>query len=94
MDYTLVSTAASDDQGRPKSPGAINGGLTKRQSPIETPVITIRVEDIDAIGKTIEKNGGKVIRSKETIGDGSIGFAAYFRDTEGNVVGLFQSARR
>jgi uncharacterized protein len=93
MDYTLVGTTEVDEQMRPKSPGAINGGMMKRQAPVDSTVITIEVDDITAMEKTIAKNGGKILQKKAPIGDGSIGFAGYFRDTEGNVVGLFERAR-
>lgn len=93
MDYTMVGTTPSDENGRPTQPGSINGGLLKREEPVKCPVVTIRVDDIDSAARAIAKNGGKMTRKKEPIGDGSIGFAAYFKDSEGNVVGLFQAAR-
>ncbi len=92
VDYTIVGTTESADNGRPKHPGAINGGLMRRQSPVKAPTITILVDDIDRAAHKIEKNGGKMVEPKSPIGDGSTGFAAYFRDSEGNVIGLFQPA--
>ena len=92
MDYTLVSTTEVGPDMRPKNPGAINGGMMKRQSPVKAPVITINVDDMVATEKTIAKNGGKILQKRTKIGDGSIGFAGYFQDTEGNVVGLFERA--
>lgn len=74
-----------------KNPGVINGGMLKRQEPIKNPVITINVESIDEAHKKIEAAGGKVIRDKLPVGD--IGFASYFRDTEGNVVGLWENVK-
>jgi predicted enzyme related to lactoylglutathione lyase len=38
----------------------------------------------------IESLGGKQVRGKQPVG--AIGFAAYFTDTEGSIVGLWQSA--
>jgi uncharacterized protein len=90
MEYTMVRTAESDQNGMPKEPGAINGGMLQRQDPVKTPVITISVDNMDQAATTIEKNGGKMIRPKMAVGD--MGFAAYFKDTEGNVVGLWQNA--
>jgi uncharacterized protein len=90
MEYTMVRTAESDENGMPKEPGAINGGMLQRQDPVKTPVITISVDNMDQAAASIEKNGGKIIRPKMAVGD--FGFAAYFKDTEGNVVGLFQYA--
>ena len=93
-DYTMVGTAAVDGEGRPKEPGTINGGLAKRQGPLQHPVVTIIVDEISDAEKTIEKNGGKVVQKKSPIGDGSMGYTAYFTDPEGNVVGLFQLSGR
>ncbi len=90
MDYTLVGTTPADEQGRPKEPGSINGGLAVRQAPINHPLITVDVDDIDAALPRIEQLGGKTVAPKMPIGD--MGFAAYFADSEGNVLGLFQSA--
>ena len=48
LQYTMVMTTESDEQGMPKTPGSINGGMGKRQSPTsEHPTVTIGVEDID-----------------------------------------------
>jgi uncharacterized protein len=94
MEYTLVSTGEDDENGMPKRPGRINGGLLKRQTPVKAPVVTIMVDDMDAAAKALEKNGGKLLQKKTPIGDGSVGWAGYFRDPEGNVVGLFQPAPR
>jgi hypothetical protein len=90
MEYTIARTVESDQNGMPKEPGAINGGMLQRQDPVKAPVITISVDNMDQAAATIEKNGGKMIRAKMAVGD--MGFAAYFKDTEGNVVGLWQNA--
>ena len=90
MQYTIVQTAETDEKGMIKEAGAINGGMLARQDPVKAPVVTISVDNMDEATATIEKNGGKIIRGKEPVGE--MGFAAYFRDTEGNVVGLWQNA--
>jgi len=90
MDYVIVQTVELDENGMPKEPGAINGGMLKREDPVKSPVVTISVKSIDEAAKTIEKNGGKIIRPKMPVGD--MGFAAYFKDTEGNAIGLWQNA--
>lgn len=91
IDYTLVGTVDTDDRGMPKTAGAINGGILKRQKPVKSPVITINVADIDKAAERVEEGGGKVIRKKAKVGE--IGYAAYIRDTEGNVIGLWQDLR-
>jgi len=90
MDYTMVSTGPVDEKGMPKEPGFISGGIGPRGGVLEHPVLTIVVEDVSAAEKVVEKNGGKIVQRKKPIGDGSMGFTAYFHDTEGNVVGLYE----
>jgi predicted enzyme related to lactoylglutathione lyase len=94
MHYTQVGTVAADRlgvRGIPKEPGAINGGMVERRRElVQTPVIYVSVENIEQAVATIEKNGGKVIKPKTPVGN--FGFAAYFEDTEGNVLGLWQFA--
>jgi uncharacterized protein len=93
IDYTVVTTTRPGKGGRAQEPGAINGGLLLRQVPVRSPTVTIRVGSIARSARTIEKNGGKVLEPRAPIGDGTLGFAAYFRDTEGNVLGLFEQPR-
>ena len=92
MEYHGVGTTPVDQKTRmPTEPGAINGGMTKRQDPVKNTVITIDVSEIDSSLKSIEKLGGKVVQKKQPVAD--MGFTAYFKDTEGNVVGLWQNAQ-
>ncbi len=90
--YFLATTTASDKDGRPSSPGAINGGVGKREGPLQGVVVTLSVDDIDASLGKIKQHGGSVIAPKSPVGD--IGFTAYFKDTEGNTVGLWQTAQK
>jgi predicted enzyme related to lactoylglutathione lyase len=89
MNYTMVGTTAVNKDGRPKEPGAINGGMTKKAHPVESPIITIQVDEIDAALKEVEKRGGKTVVKKTSMGEN--GFFGYFEDTEGNMMGLFQA---
>ena len=89
--YTLISTVETGEKGMPKESGAINGGMLKRQGPIISPVITINVKNIDAAIKKLEKLGGKVVMPKFPVGN--MGLSAYFKDTEGNVLGLWQNLK-
>jgi predicted enzyme related to lactoylglutathione lyase len=89
MEYVIVGTTESDENGMPRQPGAINGGMLKRQDPVRSPVVTIDVESIDDTLASVKKNGGRVVREKLAVGD--MGFAAYFSDSEGNVIGLWQN---
>jgi uncharacterized protein len=88
--YTLLGTAPTGNDGAPTEPGAINGGMLAREKPITSPVLTIEVKSIDDSLKRIETLGGRVVRQKHPVMN--MGFAAYFADSEGNVLGLWQSA--
>lgn len=91
MSYTMVSSGPTSEQGMPSEPGFINGGMFQKDSyGVGTPVITVEVDSIDAALERVAALGGTTVVPKETIGD--MGWAAYFKDTEGNVMGLWQSA--
>ncbi|WP_233531036.1 VOC family protein [Antrihabitans sp. YC2-6] len=91
MQYTVVSTGPGDESGMPSEPGFINGGLFKRTADEPTrPVITVDVPDITAALAKIGELGGSTVGEKMAVGE--MGFAAYFKDTEGNVIGLWQNA--
>ncbi|WP_159700735.1 VOC family protein [Arthrobacter sp. 18067] len=90
MDYTIALTAPSDEQtGTPKEPGAINGALFPRTDALKTPILTIDVEDIDAALKQVESAGGSVVQANDAVP--TMGWYAYFKDTEGNVLGVWQT---
>jgi uncharacterized protein len=90
MQYNMVSTGPVTDQGMPSESGYIGGGMAQRQQPLTAPVITIEVDDIDATVNAIEKHGGAALGEKMAVGE--MGFAAYFTDSEGNLMGLWQNA--
>lgn len=90
FEYSSVTTTATDDQGRPAEAGAINGGMVPRQSPIDRPVITIEVADIEDALSKVESGGGSTVVPKEPVAD--MGFTAYFKDSEGNLMGMWQNA--
>jgi uncharacterized protein len=90
MQYTMVSTGPSGDRG-PTEPGYINGGLMARSDGwASAPVVTIGVDSIDATLARIGELGGETVTGRTPVGD--MGFAAYFKDSEGNVVGLWENA--
>lgn len=88
-EYTLVSTGPTGEAG-PTEPGFINGGMMQREKPYEGPVLVVGVEDIDGCLAAVERLGGSTVQPRQPIGE--MGWAAYFRDPEGNLMGLFQSA--
>ena len=90
LSYTMASTGPVDDQSMPAEPGFINGGMFERTEALRGPMLTIDVDDLDAALKTVESLGGKQVGELLPVGD--MGFAAYFEDPEGNILGLWQSA--
>lgn len=87
--YTTLTTTPIDQQTRlPTEPGAINGGLMQRTADTPTPVITIGVQAIDETLKKIEAGGGSVVQPRTEIP--GLGAYAYFKDSEGNVAGLWE----
>ena len=90
MQYTIVSTGPADDQGMPAEPGYIGGGMGERRGPLTQPVITIAVDDMNDALERVRANGGSVIGEPIPVGD--MGIAAYFDDSEGNRMGLWQNA--
>ena len=70
----------------------INGGIMKRTGAISGPVVTITVADIDKALQKVVKAGGKVMVEKQKVM--GIGWNAYAIDTEGNVMGIWQSTRQ
>lgn len=89
MHYSIVSTGPTGEGGFPTEPGYIGGGMLKRDSPADRPVITIDVEDIDEALANIESLGGMTVLGRQDVGE--MGYAAYFRDVEGNLMGLWQT---
>lgn len=85
--YASVVTGPSGAEG-PTEPGFVNGGLKRRESPDDRPMVVIDVDDIDASLARIESLGGSVVLAKQPVGD--FGHTAYFKDVEGNILGLWQ----
>jgi uncharacterized protein len=90
MSYAVLTGTPTDDKGMPAEPGSINGGMFRREDELTGPIVTIAVDDIDKALATIGDLGGSTVRARTPVGD--MGFAAYFRDTEGNIMGLWQNA--
>jgi len=89
MDYTMVSTGPTSEDGPPSEPGFINGGMLQRTQRAQGPVLVVDVEDIDAALAKVEQLGGKTVQPRQEVGQ--MGFAAYFNDPEGNLTGLWES---
>ncbi len=88
--YVTVATTESDENGRPKMAGAINGGFYPRgtNEGDHHPSVVIAVDDIHATLEQIKKSGGSVI--SEPVNIPQVGQYASFYDTEGNRVSILQ----
>ncbi len=87
--YTTATTTPINEQMRPTEPGAINGGFTSRGTDTPSPVITIGVDSIDDTLKKIEAGGGTTVTPRTPIP--GMGAFAYFKDSEGNTMGLWET---
>ena len=89
-EYTSLTTTAVDPQtSMPTEPGAINGGMMQRSEATPSPVITIDVDGVDEALKDVEARGGSVVTPRTELP--GMGAFAYFKDTEGNVMGLWET---
>jgi predicted enzyme related to lactoylglutathione lyase len=88
--YVVVTTTDSDNTGRPKKPGAINGGFFQKtdDKPSQYPGVVIAVDNIQEHMKTVKAAGGKVLGEPWDIP--GVGMYVSFLDTEGNRVSMLQ----
>jgi len=89
-EYVLVTTTEPGENGRPKNPGAINGGFYKKSAdmPAQYPSVVIAVGDIREAMKKVTEAGGKVLGEPMEIP--GYGLYVSFFDTEGNRVNIMQ----
>ena len=92
-DYVVATTTETED-GRPKNPGAINGGFFARKPdwPAQHPSVVIAVDDIGAAMKQVTQAGGEVLGEAMPIP--GVGQYVSFMDTEGNRVSMLQPLPR
>lgn len=76
----------------PKEPGAINGGIVKRDEFIRTPQVTVNVPSVDEYLEKVKAAGGKLIKPKQEIE--GMGYFAYVADSEGNLLGLWEDIKK
>ena len=90
FEYNFVQTGPmSEESGMPTEPGYIGGGMFQRQDDVDRPVITINVDDMNAALASIAEHGGAAVGEPMNVGE--MGIAGYFTDSEGNLMGLWQS---
>ena len=89
MDYWLITTGPKDQPG-------IDGGLVRRMGggpldgqAVNAYVCTAAVADVDQSVRRAAELGGTVALPKMPIP--GVGWLAYVKDTEGNILGMMQS---
>ena len=87
--YWLIATGPADQPG-------INGGLLPRHGAgpldgqaVNSFVCTVMVEALDELLTAVPANGGSIALPKMPVP--TIGWLAYFKDTEGNIFGAMQN---
>jgi predicted enzyme related to lactoylglutathione lyase len=92
--YVIATTTEVDENGRPKNPGAINGGFYPKHNdmPAQYPSVVIAVDDIKESMKKVTDAGGQVLGQPMEIP--GVGKYVSFFDTEGNRVSMLQPNAR
>jgi uncharacterized protein len=90
--YTMATTSPVDENYMHTEKGAINGGIFQRTSELPNPIITISVPSIDEHIKKIEAAGGTLAVPKGEVPE--MGYYAYFKDSEGNLMGLWEDMKQ
>lgn len=73
--------------------GMINGGMYKRgDQGAKSPVLVIDVPNIEEHIEKIKSAGGEITMEKTKVGD--MGFYAQFKDTQGNILGIWESIKK
>ena len=88
--YVVASTTETGANGRPTTPGAINGGFFQRKAdwPAQVPSVVISVQNIEDAMNKVRAAGGEVLGEPMDIPH--VGKYVSFQDTEGNRVSLLQ----
>ncbi len=88
-DYWLIDTGPAEQRG-------INGGLLRRHGPepvemqpVNAFVCTVDVPNVDEFVAKAQAAGGRIAVPKMPIP--GIGWLAYVKDTEGNILGMMQT---
>jgi hypothetical protein len=89
QEYWVITTGPDGEPG-------INGGLLPRMGPPPAPgaavnafPMTVDVPDLDETLKEVEGSGGTLALPKQPVP--GVGWLAYVKDTEGNLLGIMQA---
>ncbi len=91
--YTFAfSTEVDETTHMPREVGGINGGIYPRgDQGAQSPVIVLEVADCAQRMKDVQAGGGQVLFGPQQVGD--MGVYAQVKDTEDNIIGLWQSLK-
>lgn len=91
MDYRLIKSVETSDQGMPTQPGGINGGLLKRPAGYDGNawVNYVNVESLEASVTRARSLGAKVTKDKSAVP--GMGWFAMLIDPQGNHFALWQT---
>ncbi len=81
IEYWLVKTGDKNEPG-------IDGAIMKRTVPGMMVLNTVSVSSLDDYIKKVEDAGGEILTPKVPMA--GVGYFAYFKDTEGNILGLME----
>lgn len=94
--YTFVFTTEVDETFQPKKPGGINGGTYERpkdnSGPACSPVLVLEVDSCEQRIKDVQEGGGSLVLGPHPVGD--MGIYAQVKDSEDNIIGLWQNLPR
>ncbi len=79
--YWLIDTGDEPAEG-------INGGMMPRPTPEAINTVVLDVPTVDEYVDKITAGGGTLLAPKFAVP--GVGYAAYFKDTEGNPFGIFE----
>lgn len=94
MEYVGMTTGPMDEHNKPQEPSFINGGMFKRgaQFPVTGPTVAVTVDNLEEALAKVTASGGEVVMPAQDIG--GMGLYAYIKDTEGNVIGVWQDLKK
>ena len=81
IEYWIITAGDEDEEG-------INGGLQKRENKEDRIFNYVGVESVDKTIKKVEDNGGEILKQTSPIP--GVGYYAFFKDTEGNRLGIME----
>ena len=93
MPYVFAITTPVNEQMMPTEVGGINGGMYPRgdEGGSTYPVIVMEVDSCEQRIKDVEASGGSRVLGPHPVGD--MGIYAQVKDSEDNIIGLWQSLK-